>query len=52
MGGFDLRLYAPNELRALIEAAGMTMIASYGGLDHSPVQTLSRRLAPVARKNG
>jgi SAM-dependent methyltransferase len=52
MGGFELRLYAPNELRALIEAAGMTMIASSGGLDRSPLQTVSRRLALAARKNG
>jgi len=50
LGGFVLRLYAPKELIALIEAAGLTVTAAFSGLDRSPLQVENSRLAVVARK--
>lgn len=50
LGEFDLRLYAPNELIALIGAAGLTVTAAFSGLDLSPLQVEKSRLAVVARK--
>jgi len=50
LGGFDLRIYAPNELAAMIERAGLTVASASGGLDLSPLLPDSRRQLLIAHK--
>jgi ubiquinone/menaquinone biosynthesis C-methylase UbiE len=46
---WDLRMYAPAELRRLLERAGFTDVFLYGGLDGSPLERESSRLVVVAQ---
>jgi ubiquinone/menaquinone biosynthesis C-methylase UbiE len=46
---WDLRLYAPAELRCLLERVGFSEVALYGGLDGAPLTRESNRLVVVAR---
>jgi ubiquinone/menaquinone biosynthesis C-methylase UbiE len=46
---WDLRMYAPAELRRLLERAGFADVSLYGGLDGSPLERDSPRLVVVAR---
>ncbi|WP_267642184.1 class I SAM-dependent methyltransferase [Haloarchaeobius amylolyticus] len=45
---WDLRLYAPAELRRLLERAGFSAVHLYGGLDGSELERESHRLVVVA----
>lgn len=45
---WDLRIYAPAELRRLLERAGFTDVSLYGGLDGSALAVDSSRLVVVA----
>ncbi|WP_435359389.1 class I SAM-dependent methyltransferase [Haloarchaeobius sp. DFWS5] len=45
---WDLRLYAPAELRRLLERAGFSSVSCYGGLDGSVLERESSRLVVVA----
>lgn len=46
---WDLRVYAPAELRRLLERAGFSSVSLYGGLDGSELERESNRLVVVAR---
>lgn len=46
---WDLRVYAPAELRRLLERAGFSEVDLYGGLDGSELERASTRLVIVAR---
>lgn len=46
---WDLRLYAPAELRRLLERVGFSTVSLYGGLDGSPLTRESNRLVVVAQ---
>lgn len=45
---WDLRVYAPAELRRLLERAGFSAVSLYGGLDGSTLERESSRLVVVA----
>lgn len=45
---WDLRLYAPAELRRLLERVGFSRVSLYGGLDGSTLERESSRLVVVA----
>ncbi|MCT9095506.1 bifunctional 2-polyprenyl-6-hydroxyphenol methylase/3-demethylubiquinol 3-O-methyltransferase UbiG [Haloarchaeobius sp. HME9146] len=45
---WDLRLYAPSELRRLLERAGFSEVSLYGGLDGSDLERETHRLVVVA----
>ena len=46
---WDLRMYAPAELRRLLERAGFSEVDLYGGLDGSELERESNRLVVLAR---
>lgn len=46
--GWDLRVYAPAELRRLLERAGFSSVHLYGGLDGAELERESSRLVVVA----
>jgi hypothetical protein len=47
-----VRLYNPNELKALITQAGLELLQIYGGWDAKEFSTESRRMVVIARKPG
>lgn len=47
---FFVRLYNPNEIRALLEQAGLELSQLYGGWDGQPISTESRRMIIIGRK--
>ncbi|MCR4314777.1 MAG: class I SAM-dependent methyltransferase [Planctomycetes bacterium] len=46
----EVRFYTPPEMRKMIEAAGMKVIASFGGFDESPLSIDSRRMILLSQK--
>jgi SAM-dependent methyltransferase len=47
---FSIRIYNPNEIRALMAQAGLEIVQMYGDWNGMPVSMDSRRLVTVARK--
>jgi SAM-dependent methyltransferase len=47
---FSIRIYNPNEIRALLAQAGLEIVQMYGDWNGAPVSMDSRRLVTVARK--
>jgi SAM-dependent methyltransferase len=48
---FDVRVYTPTELAALLARAALSLLSTYGGLDGHQLTLDSRRMVVIARKD-